>query len=122
MAVTLVLTAGQRLPLSTDSRVGLTVQANNILKAASVQSDYSNTLTLADTAEVCTTLQQAQHGMSLSEVPYTQLPCMLETGATEVLLNAVAIVEQHETGKRFEAHVLGGNTNFYTVIEGRKLR
>ncbi|TGE04772.1 hypothetical protein [Hymenobacter fodinae] len=122
MAASLKLADGQRLPVAADSRVGLTVQANDILKTSSVQSDYSNTLTLADTPEVRAAMEQAQHGMSLSEVPYAQLPCTLETSATEVLPNAVAIVEQHETGKGFEAQVLGGNKNFYAAIEGKKLR
>ncbi|WP_055562648.1 hypothetical protein [Hymenobacter sp. AT01-02] len=122
MAASLVVAEGKRLPLAADSRVALTVQANDLLKADSVQSDYTNTLTLADTPEVRAALDQAQQGMSLSEVPYQQLPCTLETGATEVLPNGVAIVEQHETGKGFEAQVLGGNKNFYAAIEGKKLR
>ncbi|TGD80300.1 hypothetical protein [Hymenobacter wooponensis] len=122
MAAALILRDGQRLPLAADQRVGLTVQANDILKTSSVQSDYSNTLTLADTPEVRAALQQPQHGLSLSDAPYQQLPCTLEAGNLEVLPNAVAVVEQHETGKGFEAQVLGGNKNFYAAIEGKKLR
>jgi hypothetical protein len=121
MAAALVLADGQRLPLGADSRVGLTVQANDILKVDSVQSDYSSTLTLADTPQVRAALGQAQHGPSLTDTPYLALPCALEARPTEVLPNAVAMVEQHETGKGFEAQVLGANKSLYDAIDGKKL-
>ncbi|TGE29730.1 hypothetical protein [Hymenobacter metallicola] len=122
MAAALVLADGRRLPLTAEQRVGVTVQANNLLKVNSVQSDYSSTLNLADTPEVRAALEQAQHGPALTELPYQLLPCTLESNSLEVLPNAVAIVEQHETGKGFEAQVVGGNEPFYAAIEGKKLQ
>ncbi|MCB2408061.1 hypothetical protein [Hymenobacter lucidus] len=121
MATSFVLADGQRLPLADGQRVGLTVQANDLLKPASVQADYSSTLTLADTPEVRAALEQAQAGISLSDVPYAVLPGTLETNGQEVLPNAVVVIEQHEAGDGFEAQVLGGNKNFYEAIEGKKL-
>ncbi|UOQ70977.1 hypothetical protein [Hymenobacter cellulosilyticus] len=122
MATSLVLQDGQRLPLVDGQRVGLTVQANDLLKPNSVQADYSSTLTLADTPEVRAALEQAQEGISLSDMPYTELPCTLETQGLEVLPNAVAIIEQHQAGEGFEAQVVGGNKSFYAAIEGKTLR
>ncbi|MCA8830286.1 hypothetical protein [Hymenobacter pini] len=122
MAGSLVLADGQRLPLSEDSRVALTLQANNILQAASVQADFSSTVMLPDSPEVRAALEQAQRGTALTELPYQQLPCTLEVGGRELLPGAVAIVEQHTTGTGFEAQVIGGNKSFYAALEGKKLR
>ena len=122
MATSFVLQDGSRLPLADGQRVGLTVQANDLLKPSSVQADYSSTLTLADTPEVRAALAQAQEGISLSPVPYAELAGMLETQGQEVLPNAVAIIEQHEAGSGFEAQVLGGNKSFYSAIDGKTLR
>lgn len=122
MGAAFILADGTPLALAAGQRVGLTKQANDLLKPASVQADFSTTLTLADSPQVRAALGQPQQGLSLTDTPYRQLPGTLDVGGREVLPGAVAFIEQHEAGKGFEAQVLGGNKSFYAAIEGRSLR
>lgn len=115
-----LLLNGQRVDLAPDTLFAITVQSNDITKPDSVQSSYSNTLTLPFTEHNHGVLENANEVGSQSTAPYRQLEALVLQDGVEVVPLPKAYLEQ--AGEGYELQIFSGSIDFFQLLGDKSIR
>ncbi|GAA4434642.1 hypothetical protein GCM10023188_25800 [Pontibacter saemangeumensis] len=111
---------GQRTDLSPDQVFAVTVQSNDITKPDTVQSSYSNTLTLPFTEANHAALGHAAEPTSQHHAPYRKLEALVLADGVEVVAHPKAYLEQ--AGEGYELQLFSGALDFLARLGDKSIR
>ncbi|GAB3822187.1 hypothetical protein [Pontibacter rugosus] len=110
----------QKVDLAPDAVFAVTVQSNDITKPESVQSSYSNSLTLPYTERNHQVLSNAADVASQSRAPYTKLNAsVLQDGVEVVPLPKAFLTEANEG---YELQVFSGALDLFARLGDKSIR
>jgi hypothetical protein len=111
---------GHPVDLAPDAVIAVTVQSNDITKPDTVQSSYSNTLTLPFTERNHAVMGSSNQVTSLSDVPYSKLDCSLTQEGVEVLPLPKAYLTQASEG--YELDIFSGALDFFAKLGDKSIQ
>lgn len=111
---------GQKADLPPDAVFAITVQSNDITKPDSVQSSYSNTLTLPYTECNNALLDNAHDPKSIGGAPYQKLEATVLQDGVEVVPLPQAYLQQASEG--YEVQVFSGAVDLFERLGDKSIR
>ena len=106
---------GIEMQLSDRTKIGLTLQANDLGSLQSRQGSYTNTFRILLNAYNREQLEQAHVMTSTSQLPYQKLAITYMEGSIEIISNAEGIIQSVDGPWMFIDSV-GGNVNLFRSI------
>jgi|GEM_PF-3679454 len=117
--IALQLQSGAVLELSEREIIATTYAVNNLRDIESRQTHYTNTFKLPLTQANCEALELPEHINTFSRLPYRKLRVRILEDDTIVLDGIMRLISV--TDGMLDAEIVGGNYNFFELIEGQKL-
>ncbi|MHC2992052.1 hypothetical protein OB13_10800 [Pontibacter sp. HJ8] len=111
---------GQKADLAPDAVFAVTVQSNDITKPDTVQSSYSNTLTLPYTQNNNALLDNANDPRSIGLAPYQKLEAAVLQDGAEVVPMPRIYLQQAAEG--YELQVFSGAVDFFERLGDKSIR
>jgi hypothetical protein len=111
---------GQEVDLPPDAAFAVTIQSNDITKPDTVQSSYSNSLTLPFTERNHKVLGNANEVTSLTTVPYQKLEADVLQDGVEVMPRPKAYLLQASEG--YEVDIFSGTVDLMERLGDKSIR
>ena len=107
------------IELSEESRIGLTLIANDIGSVQNKRANFSNQFKVPKTGNNLINLGYPNDLNGQSDLPYTKLSCRAVQDGVEIITNGYAII--NDSDEFISVTVYSGNADFFEAIKGLKL-
>lgn len=112
---------GRNVDLSGASRIGVTLQANNLAELQNRQGDFSNLFVLPYTPANRALFEDAENVNSATLVPYRKNSATYEEDGIFLVDSGSAEIESADTAKGYKVKITGGNTEFFNLLPDVKV-
>jgi hypothetical protein len=109
----------QRVDLDDDTKIALTIQANDIAELQDRQANFTQSFTLPITDNNRRIVEASEQVFSGTFLPYRQIKAKVVASGIEVISDGIAIIEEAE--KKYRLSVYSGLTDFFKKIDGLNL-
>ena len=110
---------GQSVDLGKGTKIGLTLQVNDIAEVVDRQGNFSNTFKTPKSQTNKIIYEHAEQVNSITNIPYRKLPAKYVQDGIELVSNGYC--EFKSASDFYEQTIFGGILDFFSQIKGKKI-